>query len=173
MSEASRPFFALPKRAAQGPETPRPPAIRKDERSPKVLTRTLFILLIDDSPEDVEIFRHHLSQIRGLQFDFTDRATEDEALKELCARSFDLIFLDHLLGPVEGINVLRAIRDQGHRTPVVGLSGLEVAGARFLEAGGTDFVCKGKLSPDTLARVIERIEAAHSTSGPLRERAPR
>jgi CheY-like chemotaxis protein len=136
-------------------------------------SRPLFILLIDDSPEDVEIFRHHLSQIRGLQFDFTDRATEDEALKELRARSFDLIFLDHLLGPDDGINVLRTIRDQGNRTPVIGLSGLEVAGPRFREAGGTDFVCKTKLSPDMLAQLIERVEAGRSTSDPLRGRVLR
>jgi CheY-like chemotaxis protein len=166
VSEATRPFVTLPEPAAQRPETPGPPPIGKDEASLKVPTRTLSILVVDDSPEDAEILRHHLSQIRGLKFEFTHGTTKNEALTELRARSFDLIFLDHLLGPDDGIDLLRAIRDRGNRAPVVGLSGLEVAAPMFHEVEDAHFVCKGKLSPDTLARLIERIAEARSTNEP-------
>jgi CheY-like chemotaxis protein len=166
MSEATRPFVALPKPAARGPETPSPPPIRKDEASPQVATRALSILVIDDSPEDAEILRHHLTRIRGLKFELTHSTTKNEALTELRARSFDLIFLDHLLGPDDGIELLGAIRDQGNRTPVVGLSGLEAAAPMFHGVEDAHFVCKGKLSPDTLARLIERIAGARSTNDP-------
>jgi CheY-like chemotaxis protein len=150
----------------QGPETPSRPLTRKDETAPKVGTRALSILVIDDCPEDAEILHHHLTRIPGLDFQLTHRTTKNEALTELRARSFDLIFLDHLLGPDDGIELLAAIRNQGNRTPVVGLSGLEAAAPMFHGVENAHFVCKGKLSPDTLARLIERIVGARSTNGP-------
>lgn len=85
------------------------------------------VLLIDDSPVDREITARHLGKAwpfeRDLVIDYA--ASGYEALEKMHRRRYALIALDWRLPGMGGAEVLRQIRAQGVRIPVVVLSGLQ------------------------------------------------
>ncbi len=81
----------------------------------------------------------------------------DKGLGMATSQRFDAIVLDLMLPEMPGLDVLREIRRQGIRTPVILLTALGSVEERVagLNAGADDYVVK----PFALAEVMARIEA--------------
>jgi DNA-binding response OmpR family regulator len=81
----------------------------------------------------------------------------DEALQAILVTSFDAVVLDIMLAGRDGLSVVRQLRAQGNRTPVLLLSARGEANERIegLNAGADDYVPK----PFVLEEVIARVRA--------------
>jgi CheY-like chemotaxis protein len=71
-----------------------------------------------------------------------------EAVNKILQKDYDLVFLDHMMPEMDGVEACRQIRlmdgEKYKKLPIIALSANAVSGARelFLEAGMNDFVSK-------------------------------
>src|SRR6187200_386205 len=73
----------------------------------------------------------------------------------LAAGGFDAVLLDVMMPGIDGLSVLRKLRDAGHRIPVIMLTarGDEADRVVGLELGADDYVAKPFSSRELLARL--------------------
>jgi DNA-binding NtrC family response regulator len=84
----------------------------------------LRVLVVDDAGEHAELVRHMVS-FAGLWPDAAiDIASSyATALEAFARQQYDLAFFDYWLGAEDGLHLLRDVREQGHDTPVILLTG--------------------------------------------------
>jgi len=112
------------------------------------------ILIVDDEPELLD----QLSQTLGKQKYDIDTAIDGEAaLDKLFANSYDLILLDIMLPKRDGLTVLREIRNEKIKTPVLMLTakGEIEDKIKGLDLGADDYLAK----PFSIAELLARIRA--------------
>jgi DNA-binding response OmpR family regulator len=121
------------------------------------------ILLVEDDRDLALGLRNNL-EIEGYAVDVADDGVA--ALAALGDRRFDLVILDLMIPGVDGLRVLKTIRDRGDRTPVLILTarGQEEDKVRGLRLGADDYVSK----PFGLLEVLARIEALLRRARPAR-----
>ena len=98
----------------------------------------------------------------------TDIAPNGEAaLEMLCTVSYDVIILDIMMPKLDGLEVLRRIREAGNRTPVIILTAKSETDDKVLglDAGADDYITKPFSSKELLAR-IRAITRRESTATP-------
>ena len=103
------------------------------------------VLVVDDSLLFRMTMREALVKIDGIEV--IDSASNGrEALEKIEAHDPDLLTLDIQMPDVDGIEVLRQIRQQGHRTRAIMVSSLTASGAQAttdsLLEGAFDFILK-------------------------------
>jgi len=112
------------------------------------------LLVVDDEPDIVELLS---ASLRYAGFQVAGATSGREALTE--ARRFrpDLIVLDVMMPDLDGFEVVRRLRGDGARTPVLFLTARDATEDKIhgLTLGGDDYVTK----PFSLAEVIARIQA--------------
>jgi two-component system OmpR family response regulator len=114
----------------------------------------MHVLLAEDDPATAGFIVQGLS---GHGFTTTVAGTGSEALAIGTADAFDVIVLDRMLPGLEGLDVLRKLRERGIRTPVLVLTAKggiadRVAG---LDAGADDYLVK----PFALEELVARVNA--------------
>lgn len=103
------------------------------------------VLVVDDEPMNLMvaegIFREYEMQVRTVH--------SGMAALELCEKEeFDLIFLDHMMPEMDGVETLKRLRrlltDSGRNTAIIAFTANAVSGARemFFEEGFDEFVSK-------------------------------
>jgi CheY-like chemotaxis protein len=114
------------------------------------------ILVVEDSPEDFELTKDLLERQQMMRFRIAWEREPTPALRRVVADRFDAILLDYGLGPHDGLEVLRAARAAGVRTPFVVLTGFASADVDMaaMRAGAVDFVPKDRRDPLLLERAI-------------------
>lgn len=114
----------------------------------------LRVLIVDDEPPIRKLLRMGLST-QG--YEVLD-APDGKAALELLAKKPDLIILDLGLPDVQGLNLLRRIRERNESVPIVVLSsrGDEIAKVEALDIGADDYVTK----PFGMDELLARIRAA-------------
>jgi len=114
------------------------------------------ILVIDDDPADVEILRRLLEQIEGWEIKFLGCNNGGTGRAEALRCQPDLIFLDYLLGVETGLEVFHEMRKGGCNLPVIMLTGhgSEEVAVEAMKAGVSDYLVKGRITPDRLRLVI-------------------
>jgi two-component system OmpR family response regulator len=124
------------------------------------------VLVVDDEPAIAELISTALGYA-GYQV--TRAATGFEALAS--AESFrpELVVLDVMLPDLDGFEVVRRLRSEGRRTPVVFLTAKDATEdkVRGLTLGGDDYVTK----PFSLEELLARVEAVLRRSGVERQHA--
>ncbi|MDP1571342.1 MAG: response regulator transcription factor [Vicinamibacterales bacterium] len=123
------------------------------------------LLLVEDEP--------------GLQLSLTDRLSSegyqvdiagdgDLAVARATAETFDVIVLDVMLPGRDGFEVLRAIRQQGVKTPVLMLTarGQVVDKVVGLKMGADDYLTKPFEAMELVARLEALRRRAPATTGP-------
>jgi DNA-binding response OmpR family regulator len=118
--------------------------------------RKFAILVIDDDPADVEILRRLLEQIEGWQIKVLVCNDAGTGRAEGLRCKVDLIFLDYLLGVKTGLEVFHEIRKEGCTLPVIMFNGHrnEKVAVEAMKAGVSDYLVKGRITPDRLRLVI-------------------
>jgi len=118
--------------------------------------RNFTILVIDDDPADVEILRRLLGEIEDWETLLLACYEAERGRSEAARGKADLIFLDYLLGAETGLEVFHAIREDGCLLPVIMLTGhgSEEIAVEAMKAGVSDYLVKGRITPDSLRLVI-------------------
>ena len=112
------------------------------------------VLVVDDEPNIVELLS---ASLRYAGFDVATASTGAEALTT--ARTFrpDLLVLDVMMPEMDGFELVRRLRSEGARTPVLFLTARDATEDKVtgLTLGGDDYVTK----PFSLEEVVARIRA--------------
>ncbi|MBN1439627.1 MAG: response regulator transcription factor [Anaerolineales bacterium] len=124
------------------------------------------ILLVDDEPSITE----HLSAfLQRAGYGVRCAADGKAALQEVEKQAPDLMILDVLMPKMDGRAVLRTLRSQGSRLPVILLTQVGEAGERAmaLEEGADDYLNKPFDPRELLARARAVLRRAQSSPVPL------
>jgi two-component system invasion response regulator UvrY len=121
--------------------------------------RTTRIAIADDHAVVRKGLRHIVSAQEGLTC-AGEAASADELLTLLRSGPFDIVILDLSLGKRSGIDILKHIKSEFPRLPVLILSmhAEDVYAARALRAGAAGYLEKGA-APEELVLAIHRIVA--------------
>ena len=118
------------------------------------------LLVVDDEPNIVELLA---ASLRFSGFEVATAASGLEAIET--ARTFrpDLLVLDVMMPDLDGFGVVRRLRAEGLRTPVVFLTARDATEDKVmgLTLGGDDYVTK----PFSLEEVVARIRAVLRRGG--------
>ena len=94
------------------------------------------VMVVDDTPLNLKVFN---SLLKTTQIAVTSAASGEEAVKLAHIRRFDVIFMDHLMPGMDGIEALKAIRADGEglniSTPVIALTANAIKGAEEMYKG--------------------------------------
>ena len=112
------------------------------------------ILVVEDDAEAASQLMEELTT-SGYQVDLA--ATGNEALQRSAACDYAVITIDRMLPDIDGIAVMRELREQGNTSPFLIISALGEVDERVrgLRAGGDDYLVK----PFSFVELLARIEA--------------
>ena len=115
------------------------------------------LLLVDDDLVDRLSVQRAL-RAAGLDGDVREAQSQQEALAALKEREYDAVLLDFLLPDGDGLTLLQEMRRAGTRVPVIILTGQgdEQIAVELMKAGASDYLVKGQLRSDRLARAIHQ-----------------
>lgn len=105
--------------------------------------------------EDDELLRHAIvAALRAAGFATVEASDGVEALREARAARFDAVLLDRSMNKLDGLSVLKTLREEGLETPIMFLTAAGRLEDRVhgLEAGADDYMAK----PFELAELIAR-----------------
>ncbi len=128
------------------------------------------VLLVEDNPTDALIVEDELTHASGSQFSVEHLVRLNEALTRLEAHHFDVVLLDLSLPDSHGFETFTRLHDAALNIPIVVLSGSddEALAIKAVQAGAQDYLVKGRMGEDILARsiryAIERQRAALTIS---------
>jgi len=103
------------------------------------------VLVIDDNPMNLMVFQSLLKQTR-VKIDTANDGYEGLTLS--LDKKYDIIFFDHMMPGMDGIETLQAMREEEKnpnlQTPAVCLTANAISGARefYIEAGFDDYLTK-------------------------------
>lgn len=119
------------------------------------------ILVVEDNPDLAYGLRNNL-EIEGYDVDVVEDGAQGLARARVGGP--DLIILDLMLPGMDGYRVLRALRDEGRRMPVLILTarGEEADKVRGLRLGADDYVTK----PFGVLELLARVEALLRRTAP-------
>jgi len=125
----------------------------------------MHLLLIEDDHEASQSLEKGLT---GSGYTVAVAADGLEGLAQASVGGFDLIISDRMLPGMDGLSLVKALRDKGVRTPVLVLSALGTVDDRVqgLKAGGDDYLTKPFAFSELLARV-EALLRRGETSQPV------
>jgi CheY-like chemotaxis protein len=84
---------------------------------------TIRVLYVDDSDNDQELIRHYLRRLDE-SLDITCAGTASEALNHLEKEHFHCIISDYYMPGVDGLELLRAVRERHASLPFIILTGV-------------------------------------------------
>ena len=121
------------------------------------------LLVVDDEPNIVELLA---ASLRFSGFEVHTASNGTQALAQVARLAPDLVVLDVMMPGLDGFEVVRRMRQEGHHCPVLFLTARDATEDRVagLTLGGDDYVTK----PFSLEEVVARIRAVlRRTGGPL------
>jgi diguanylate cyclase (GGDEF)-like protein len=133
------------------------------------------ILLIEDDSDDYVITRDLLSEIEGVEYHLDWTPNYEEGLRQIQANRHDLYMIDYLLGPDDGLQLLRESARLEMQAPIIILTGLtnREADVAAMQAGAMDYLIKGRFDGQLLERSIRYAIERHRLLKEIREMAIR
>ena len=120
------------------------------------------VLVVDDAPMNLAVIAGLLKRTR---LTIETALNGSECINMFGDGEYDLVFLDHRMPGMDGVETLEALRDRYpekfERTPIISLTANAVSGARelYIEAGFTDYLTKPVMA-DELEKVIVKYQPA-------------
>jgi len=115
----------------------------KEADSIKFKAPSAKILVVDDNIMNLKVFSKLISHVEA---EITETDSGKKCLELLKDNRYDIIFLDHMMPEMDGIETLHHIKDDrlAIGTPVIMLTANAIAGDRemYLEEGFDDFISK-------------------------------
>lgn len=110
------------------------------------------VLVVEDEPGIAQFIRQGLSEA-GYAVDVAHDG--QEGLDYAVAAEYDVLVLDILLPKLDGLRVLRVLRDRGAKTPVLLLTAKDSVEDRVqgLDVGADDYLVKPFAFPELVARL--------------------
>lgn len=144
------------------------------------------VLIVDDAPEDRELYRSLLCSREECEFEFVDADTGAEGLAIALAEEFDCILIDYAMPDSTGLEVIeRYLHARSRPSPIVMVTGRgdEKVAVRALKLGASDYIVKSELTSDAIyravhnaidkARLVNALEIANGRLHEEKERAER
>lgn len=115
------------------------------------------LLVVDDNSMNLQVMRGLLKKTL-VKIDTAESGAE--CLELIKNKHYDIIFLDHMMPEMDGVEALHCIKKGGHKcegTPVIVLTANSVAGARenYLGIGFTDYIAKPIDSEELEAKIVQ------------------
>lgn len=114
------------------------------------------VLVVDDNPVNRVVFTGLLKETEVM---IDEAGSGIEALKLVSDNHYDIIFLDHMMPDMDGIEVMQKIKSDGSHpnvnTPVIALTANAISGAKeeYLAAGFNDYLSK-PIIPEHLEKML-------------------
>jgi DNA-binding NarL/FixJ family response regulator len=117
------------------------------------------VLALDDCELDLALLEENLKALSDWDVEFRGVHDPAEYRRLLVEGGIDVCFIDHNMGPVTGLDLLRSLRAEGIRTPIVALTGQrdKAVVEEFARAGAGDYLDKNELSPESLLRALQKV----------------
>jgi polysaccharide export outer membrane protein len=119
-------------------------------------THTAKIFLVDDDAFCLNVYRRHLAKLGYNNISVFENGSD--CLNNLTENP-DIIFLDHGMSELTGIEVLKRIKRFNPDIYVVFLSGQEhiETAVNALKYGAFDYIVKGEMELDNMTKVLAKI----------------
>ena len=125
---------------------------------------TVNVLLIEDNPGDARLVQETLAQVGGGRFHLECADTLTTGVERLARQPIDAVLLDLALPDSQGLDTVRRALEGAPGVAIVVLTSTDddVLAAQALHAGAQDYLVKGSLDGDLLARTLRHaIERGH------------
>lgn len=137
--------------------------LEKEEKNVEIENHQLYapeahVLVIDDNRMNIRVVEGLMRQY-GVQVSYA--LSGQEGIDMLQSRAYDLIFLDHMMPGMDGVETFHHIRRKSDlyfkEIPIIALTANAIAGARemFMKEGFTDFLAK-PVESSVLHRTLKR-----------------
>lgn len=115
------------------------------------------ILIIDDNPDDRENYIRALKKIPDRTYNYVEASDGMSGIKEITTQPFDCILLDYSLPAMNGIEVLKNIRNLHPFLPVILLTGQgnELIAVEAIKEGAYDYLIKSQVNSEKLNNIIK------------------
>ena len=116
------------------------------------------ILVVDDNEINLAVFE---GLLKNTGIEVVSLLSGEEALNSSAREKFDLIFLDHMMPDLDGVETLRLMEknpdDKNKETPKIVFTANAIAGVRneYIEIGFDDYIAK-PVDPEKLEKTIIR-----------------
>jgi DNA-binding NarL/FixJ family response regulator len=126
-----------------------------EDRSELLAKKPANILIVDDNPR----FRYHLSRIISnlcTEVNLQEAQNINEVVEATKSTSFDLMFIDVVLGNQNGISLVKKVKSISKNSRIILISAYpdKEFHRQGLEAGATAFIDKKMLDTITLKQII-------------------
>jgi signal transduction histidine kinase len=113
------------------------------------------ILIVDDSPEDREVYKRMLAQDPEHVYEFLEADLGEEGLRLAEEERPDCLLLDYKLPDVDGLEFLSRLTTQ-KLLPVIVLTGQgnEAVAVEAMKGGAMDYLLKGAVARDRLQHAV-------------------
>jgi len=129
---------------------------RKPSNIPNQETEIIKVLLIEDNPGDARLVKEMLADAGPNKFNLVHAGMIREGLSLLKDEAYHLILLDLSLPDGHGLDTVKQVCAVAPHLPVVILTGLddETIAIRAVQEGAQDYLLKGQMDSNLLARAI-------------------
>ncbi len=131
----------------------------------KTTQDSIKILIVDDGPEDREVYARHLKKgFDGSDYSIVECKTGQEGIQHCIEETPDCILLDYLLPDMDGLEFLSLLKEKGYPGAVIMLTGQgsEIVAVEAMKGGAQDYLIKDNFSWQALHSAI--VTAVHNNN---------
>jgi len=113
------------------------------------------IAIVDDSKADARILQRFLLKISYWKIESHIFYNQDDLLNSISTH-FDIIFIDYLLGDIDGIELIKKLKKKQIKSAFILLTGFgnEKIAIETLRVGATDYLNKNDLNTEIVVKTI-------------------
>src|SRR5262249_13928510 len=123
-----------------------------------MIAKRPLILIVDDAPEDIAIYKRHLTRGQGRRYKLWEAKTSAKALAICQRRMPDCVLLDVRMPDRNVLEVLQALADKSGSLPCAVVMLAEIGDTQVvvdaMKYGAHDFLEKNWVTPEMLERAI-------------------
>lgn len=115
------------------------------------------ILIVENSPEDREMYRRYLLRDRDYDYTVIEASLGEEGLNLWRQHQPDAVLLDYRLPDLDGLEFLAALQTQQQPLPIVMITGAgnEAIAVKAIKAGAQDYLVKEQVTLETLKLALD------------------